>query len=366
MNIAIFTPSQDKYSETFIHAHKNYLEGNVYYYYGKGIHIQMEGEKDLISSLQRKWIKVYSLLFKKGKSFLAKKRILHSLQQHKIQVVLVEYGNHAHHVLPFLKESNIPMVVHFHGYDASNYNVIERCQDYTDVFQYASKVVVVSKIMKEMIIDIGCPEHKIVYNVYGPQPEFEKVTPTFRKKQFIAIGRFVDKKAPYYTILAFKQVVTKHPDATLLLAGNGVLYQACKNLIKLYNLENNITLLGIITPETYRKYLSESLAFVQHSIRDDNGDMEGTPLAILEASAAGLPVISTYHAGIPDVIAHENTGLLCQEHDVEAMAKNMIRLLDDVDYAKQLGAAGKKNIQNNFSLKRHIETLQQTIEVAVK
>ena len=225
------------------------------------------------------------------------------------------------------------MIVHFHGYDASTFKVIEKCNNYKEVFNYASKVIVVSKKMEQMILKLDCLKEKLVYNVYGPRSEFDKVKPTYSKKQFIGIGRFIDKKAPYLTILAFKKVLEKQPDAKLLLAGDGALFNTCKNLINHYKLEANVELLGVISSEQYRKYLSESLAFVQHSIRSIIGDMEGTPLAILEASSAGLPVISTLHAGIPDVIQDGKTGLLCREHDVEAMACNMLKILDDTSLA---------------------------------
>jgi glycosyltransferase involved in cell wall biosynthesis len=88
-------------------------------------------------------------------------------------------------------------------------------------------------------------------------------------------------------------------------------------------------------------------------------------VAILEASAAGLPVISTIHAGIPDVINNGTTGLLSEEHDVDTMANNMIRLLNNPDLAKQLGAAGKEHIKKYFSLERHINELQKVINEAI-
>ena len=125
-------------------------------------------------------------------------------------------------------------------------------------------------------------------------------------------------------------------------------------------------MLGVIKPEEFRGLLEVSLASVQHSITAANGDMEGTPLAVLEASIAGLPVISTIHAGIPDVINHEDTGLLSQEHDVAAMAANMLRLLDDVELAKKLGTRGKKNIFKNFSFKTHIDRLQLALQRAIE
>ena len=93
--------------------------------------------------------------------------------------------------------------------------------------------------------------------------------------------------------------------------------------------------------------------------------MEGTPVSILEASIAGLPIISTYHGGIPDVVLHEQTGLLCKEHDVNTMSTHMLQLLDDVAYAKQLGAAGKQHIKENFSLDRHIDVLNNTLSTIV-
>src|SRR5690606_18550174 len=125
------------------------------------------------------------------------------------------------------------------------------------------------------------------------------------------------------------------------MAGDGQLLNICKNLVKYLNLQSHVEFPGIITPETYRKYLEESLAFLQHYITTETGDMERTPLAVLEASAAGIPVISTNHAGIPDVIIDGETGLLCKEHDVEGMAQHMITLLDNPEKAKRIGAAGK-------------------------
>jgi glycosyltransferase involved in cell wall biosynthesis len=239
--------------------------------------------------------------------------------------------------------------------------VIFQCQNYDEVFASASKVVVVSKYMYKILLDLGCPENKLVYNVYGPRPEFHEIKPNYNKEQFIAVGRFVDKKAPYYTIVSFNKVVQKYPEARLLMAGNGELLNTCKNLVKYLGLEHNVKFLGVISQEELRKLLENSIGFVQHSIRAESGDMEGTPLAILEASAAGLAVIATNHAGIPDVIIHEQTGLLCEEHDVEAMSNNMLRLLDDVAFAKQLGQKGKVHILEFYSMKRHISKLDSVL-----
>lgn len=364
MNIAIFTPSQNPYSETFIQAHKNYLKGQVFYYYGRK-NIQLEGGSTSASTAEIRFLRAQKRLFKKPSNYIEETLLLKSLKQNKVDVVLAEYGTHAHRILPFIKKAGLPMVVHFHGYDASIKEVIQKHSNYKDVFSYASKIIAVSKKMEQMLLDIGCPREKLVYNVYGPQPEFLKVEPVFSKKQFVAIGRFTDKKASYYTILAFKKAIENHPDAKLIMAGGGQLLNTCKNLVKYLQIESQVEFPGIITPLQYRELLTESLGFVQHSITAESGDMEGTPLAVLEASAAGLPVVSTLHAGIPDVIVHGKTGLLCQEHDVESMTKNMKTLLDDKELAKEYGGLGKNNIKSNFSLERHIEKLQDILQSSI-
>lgn len=366
MNVAIFSPNQNPYSETFIQAHKNHLKGRVFYYYGRKGRIQLEGQDRLVSKTMQLRYRFIRKLNKNPYSYINNQAILKSLKSEQIGVILVEYGTHAHNLHEVLKASGLPVVVHFHGYDASVKVTVEKCDNYKDVFSLATKVVAVSRKMEEMLLNLGCPPKKLVYNVYGPQLEFEIVKPSYSKKQFIGIGRFADKKAPYYTILAFNEVARKHPDARLLLAGSGILLNMCKNLVRQFELEKQVEFLGVITPKEYRQLLSESLAFVQHSITAENGDMEGTPLAILEASVAGLPVISTKHAGITDVVEHGVTGLLCEEHDVAAMTNNMLKILNDVAYAQQLGAAGKQNILEHYSMQRHIESLQNILEAAIK
>lgn len=357
MNIAIFTPSQNPYSETFIQAHKNYLKGRVFYYYGEGQGIQLEGQGALCSVSKHRLLTLQAKVLKWPKNKVRDAKVLSSLKDNKIDVILVEYGTHAHNIQSVLKASGLPVIVHFHGYDASKYKAIARCKQYKEVFEMATTIICVSTKMQEMLLELGCPKDKLVYNVYGPQKEFEAIQPKFSKQQFVAIGRFTDKKAPYYTIMAFKKAADNFPDARLLMAGNGALLNTCKNLVKQFNLEQKVVFLGIIKPEEYRKLLTESLAFVQHSITAADGDMEGTPLAVLEASVAGVPVIATNHAGIPDVIKHGKTGLLCNEHQVAIMAQHMEQVLANTNLAKQLGAEGKQHILNHYTVQRHIQAL---------
>lgn len=366
LNIALFSPNKDPYSETFVQAHKNYLKDNVLFYYGKGPEIKLENHPNLASRLKINILKLLKNSVNGSNTFLEERIVSKSLKNQGVNVVLVEYGTHANYLLPIIKKTGLPMVVHFHGYDASVHKLLAYNNNYKQLFAYASKVIAVSKTMENLLLELGCSRGKLQYNANAAQPEFLNVTPDFKYKQFVFVGRFKEKKAPYYTILAFKNVLKKHPDATLLMAGSGVLREVCENLVNYYKLQDNVKFLGVIKPIEFIKLLSHSLAFVQHSITTADGDMEGMPITVLEASSAGLPVISTYHAGIQDVVVHEETGLLCNEHDVDTMSNHMMTLLDDISLAEKLGACGKRRIKAMFSFEKHIQGIQETLNEVYK
>lgn len=365
IKIGHFSPSKNPYSETFIQAHKKFLKGKVFYYYGQRYSKQLEGGKQLVNNYYRIYFKLKQLALRKPGSYFLKKLVLKSLIKNKINILFIEYGNHAFDVLELLHEINLPVIIHFHGFDSSVYSEIKRCNHYKEVFERATYVVAVSKKMKQVLEGFGCPSNKIIYSPCGPQEEFYTVLPKFAKKQFLSVGRFVDKKAPYYTIMAFKEVFKVHPDAKLFMAGDGALFNTCKNIVEYYRLGDNVRFLGVIDKIQIKKLFEESLAFVQHSITAESGDTEGTPVSVMEASLAGLPVISTKHAGIPDVILHQKTGLLVEEHDVLQMTQYMLSLLENFELAKQLGQSGKEYIHRNFSLSHHISTLQKYINISV-
>jgi glycosyltransferase involved in cell wall biosynthesis len=359
--LAIFSPGQNAYSETFIHAHKK-LPFNIKYYYGGTIPFSLEGKNISEFSFSEKWKR--KIL--RGNFTSTEKLLISSLRKEKVDCVLAEYGTTAAdslHVINYLK---IPLIVHFHGYDASQKDVIKQYgEKYKDVFAHASKVIVVSKRMYKDVMNLGCPESKLVLNSYGPDDFFFKIRAGFNNQQFVSVGRFVEKKAPLQTINAFKKVVNGFPEAKLIMAGDGELLEESKDFAESLGLQNNITFPGALNREQVRQLFSSSIAFVQHSVVAENGDSEGTPVAILEAQAAGLPVISTFHAGIPDVVINEETGLLVEENDVEGMANNMIRILKEENLAQKLGNAGRERVKGNFAMERHLKILEKEIENSI-
>src|SRR5690606_12969618 len=127
-------------------------------------------------------------------------------------------------------------------------------------------------------------------------------------------------------------------------------------------MQDSVALLGVQSPAQVAELMCRSRAFVQHSVVTANGDSEGTPLAVLEAMACGLPVVATRHAGIADVVAHEERGLLCAEGDVAVMAEHLLRVADDAALAARFGANGRAYVLEHHRVEDRIATLQGILE----
>lgn len=358
--LAILSPQVNAYSETFIQAHRS-LPFNIYFYNNGLVPTQLNGETLVKNKALKLYNRVKAFVFKRyNAQELALKQ---SLKREKIDVVLAEYATTASESINVIKDLKIPLIVHFHGFDASIYSVVSDYKDrYKILFSYAKYIIVVSQRMHKDLLGMGCPKEKLILNTYGPNPVFLTLHPNFSKKQFVATGRFVDKKAPYATIMAFKKAHNKHTDTNLVMIGDGPLLNTCQNLARLLDIEDAVSFPGVLKPEDIRELFENSLAFVQHSIVANDGDSEGTPLSILEAQAAGLPVISTSHAGIPDVVIHNETGLLSNELDIEEMGNHIKYLIENPEIAERLGKNGKKRIVNHFNLKNHLQVIESLIK----
>ncbi len=279
------------------------------------------------------------------------------LIQHRIQVVLAEYGPVAVSVMKACRRQAVPLVVHFHGYDCSRSDVITKNQfSYLDLFARAAAVIAVSRTMVDQLIALGAPRAKIHYLPYGvdmgPLRRSEAPTPVF-----LAVGRFVSKKSPQSTLGAFAKVAQKLPTAKLVMIGDGPLWNECQELTTQLGIAERVAFLGAQSHDAVKAHMAGAFAFVQHSTEAGDGDSEGTPVAILEAQACGLPVVSTRHAGIRDVVVEGQTGLLVEPGDVDGMAEAMLFLGENPDIAGKLGARGRERVLQHFSSEKNISQL---------
>jgi glycosyltransferase involved in cell wall biosynthesis len=258
--------------------------------------------------------------------------------------------------------AGVRLVVHFHGFDASRRSTLAKyASAYAVLFEEAAAVLAVSRPMHAQLLALGCPESKIVYNPYGVQEQFFSIAPSFQDPVLVSVGRFVEKKGPLATIEAFRYAHARVPAARLWMAGEGPLLQACRDMVSTYSMQEAVFFPGVLRHDMVPAILQRGRAYVQHSVQASSGETEGTPVAILEAAAAGLPVIATRHAGIPEAVLDGVTGLLVNEGDVDTMADAMCRLLESPSLAQQLGAAGRLHMQTHYNMKRYLDTLRSLL-----
>ena len=377
-NILIVSPTKIGLTETFIRAHIEQLYGNVFYLYGWDLDFKTQCDVSLgelykpkssvltkLKSLLPHYI-YFRLAQKSKKNYTKEALIKRYLQEHQIDVVLAEYGTAGSFITPICKSLNLPLLVHFHGFDASRKDILNTFKKgYQLMFSYASKIIVVSNAMKQALVGQGCPEKKLVLNTCGPHPDYLNIEPDLESNYIISVGRHTYKKAPYLTILAFQKVLERHPNLKLKMIGDGELFDVSKNLVKSLGLENSVILLGALERKEIIKHLQSAFLFVQHSIIATNGDSEGTPVGIIEAMAAGLPLVSTRHAGIPDVVIENETGFLVDEGDIDAMSENILTIVNNRELAETFGKKANALIQENFTLLKHINKINNLIKNAI-
>ena len=370
MNICITRSNKFTYSETFL---RNQIKGlsqlaDVYTLYGGWLPEYAENGKLLNNKIYWLLNKIWKNVFKKNNNYFGNHGIERFLIRNQIEVVLANYGIGAVKLLPICKKLGLPLIAHFHGFDASDKKIVSQYQrQYQELFDYATAIVAVSKDMRQALIALGAPDNKIFVNVYGVNVDLFRVgCPSQHARRFIAVARFAPKKAPQKTILAFSKVVTQFPDAQLTMVGpQDGLFQSCCELVQRLELSDNISFAGPKSPEEVSELLHQSMAFVQHSIVAPSGDSEGSPNSIIEASSCGLPIISTRHAGIKDIVVEGKTGFLVEEGDVDGMAESMMKLAANPKLADEMGAAGRKYVEENYRLQDRINRLYQIIQESV-
>lgn len=289
-----------------------------------------------------------------------RRRLTKFLRAHNVTVALGEYLDYGVRFVSLMKELNIPFFVHAHGYDVSkclNDHLWRR--EYLK-YNSCAGIIVPSRHVARRLTSIGIDSDRISVIPYGvtiPQ-KLSGVRGVATPVRMIAVGRLVGKKAPIATLQAFQECSKQFPKIELDLVGDGPLRPHAEAFVRTSGLTDVIRMHGAMEHCKVRQLMADADIFVQHSVVDPtNGDEELLPVAILEAMATGLPVVSTRHAGIPEAVEDGVTGFLVPEGDVLGMSARMLRLCRNPDLRQALGAAGRKVAEDRFSWERSQQSL---------
>lgn len=363
--VCIIQPSESAYSETFLQAHAQRLPASVKVLYGRGFPRYSANDRPfspltlLPHLVQDPFCKKLNL----PDYYFYQLALRRFLRREKIAAVLAEYALTGVAVMDACSATGVPLIVHFHGYDAYRQDVLQKeGKRYPEMFEKSAAIVAVSRHMEKQLLALGVPQNKLHYNSCGVDiSQFQGAVPDQAPPLFVTVGRFVDKKAPYLTLLAFREVLNSEPSARLVMIGNGPLLESCRGLARALNMDSSVSFPGVLGHDEVAAWMCKARGFLQHSVKTSLGDMEGTPVALLEACGAGLPSVATRHGGITDVVIDGQTGFLVDEGDVSEMAKNILRLIHSPALATSLGKAARHRVSDLFSMDRSINRLWQII-----
>lgn len=288
---------------------------------------------------------------------------------------LIQYGTTATSYAGLLQTLGQPYAIHFHGHDLSQAVRDPRyARKIIRAGRGAKALIVVAEYMREWLVDNGIDAakvHRVPYGVpmqlFRPKELGESTgdaTGESRSVEFLMVGRLTQKKAPELTIRAFAETHRQHPNSTLRIIGDGDLLSQCQQLVGELAINDSVHFMGSRSTDEVRDAMRNASVFVQHSVTSPTGDREGWPVAIAEAAGSGLPIISTRHASIPEQVLDGETGLLCDEHDLEAMTQNMKQLAGDAGLREQFGRRSREHI-SQWDTDAQIEKLERILLGAV-
>jgi len=167
----------------------------------------------------------------------------------------------------------------------------------------------------------------------------------------ISVGRLFAEKGHLGLLKAFAMLRGRRIDAFLTIVGDGPERARIEDRIRGLDLHGHVALLGALGEEETLEQIASSDILVVSSF------MEGLPIVLMEAMAMGVPVVAPGLAGIPELVADEQNGLLFCPSDWNDLAEKMARLLVDQALRDRLGTAGRAKVEAEFDISRAVEPL---------
>jgi glycosyltransferase involved in cell wall biosynthesis len=291
---------------------------------------------------------------------------------------------HAHWVIPtgFLASwvalsNRKPLFISIHG---SDMYMAQRSALFGTMaswaFRHAQGVTACSQPLADSAVALGASPQSVRVIPYGADPSrfnSEVISPGVRSRLgfspdelvILAVGRLVGKKGFDRLVRAMPQVLAAVPQARLVIAGDGPERTLLEQLVVDLGLSGKVLLPGIVAWTEMPSYLAASEVFVMPSVRDVTGNVDGLPNVILEAMAAGRPVVATRIAGIPLVVQGNHTGILVEEAAPEQLSRALIRLLKSREERIVMGQAGRMRVERELNWMESAKRVDQMYREAL-
>lgn len=288
--------------------------------------------------------------------------VVERLREQGPTLVHAHFGPDALAAVPLAEALGVPLVATLHGYDITRARtrlllsgrlswtryallrrrLIERC----------SLFLPVSDALREVALAQGFPAERTRTHYLGV--DVERFSPGDESEPGLVlhVGRLVEKKGTAVLIDAMRKL----PDARLVVIGDGPERRRLER--QAGGLGERVRFLGQLTSPEVVDWMRRADVLAAPSITARDGDAEGLPTVLVEAGACGLPVVATHHSGIPEVIAHEYSGLLVPERDAEALATNISFLLKSRKIRGQMAIHARRLVQERFNARTQTAKLE--------
>ncbi|WP_235526307.1 glycosyltransferase [Nostoc piscinale] len=170
------------------------------------------------------------------------------------------------------------------------------------------------------------------------------------------MGRLTEKKGCEYLIKSMARVQSILPNTKLIIIGDGTLRSELEALAA--KLLTNYQFLGVQPSDIVKSWMNRAQVLAAPSVTAAQGDSEGLPTVVVEAQAMALPVVSTFHAGIPEAIINGQTGFLAAERDVDGLTEYILTLLKDNEKWQSFSIKAREHIKRNFDNSKQIKALE--------
>lgn len=364
--VVIYCERLLSHSETFVRSQAEALQHFIPYYAGsrRVAGLPLPEERTLVvnpGGLLGKTSEVSYKLCGFAPAFFQRVRKLNPLLIH------AHFGPNGAMALPLVRDLAVPLIVTFHGYDATVKDEYARRSDNTyrvylrrrELLRHETRLfIAVSEYIKEKLLEQGFPPEKIVVHYIGVDTENFQPDPSVQRSPIVLfVGRLIEKKGCEYLIRAMSQVQAVMPDVELVVIGDGPLRIDLEGLAakKL----RRYRFLGGQPSHVVKSWMNQALLLAAPSVTASTGDCEGLPTVIIEAQAMGLPVVSSFHSGIPELVIQEKTGFLVAERDWEDLAKHILLLLEDVELRHRFTQAGQSRVRTLFNLQKQTLALEE-------
>jgi colanic acid/amylovoran biosynthesis glycosyltransferase len=282
--------------------------------------------------------------------------ILFSQKLQNFDVIIAHFGNNGLRVARVLKRKKLaaPLVTIFHGRDVGRPVQDDSLWQYNVLFEQGAMQLTVNDYFRTALVGAGAaPASVVVHHMGVRTSDIEYSWRSWEQGtlNFISVCRLTEKKAIEFALRALGKLSISNPrlDWAYTVIGSGELLADLEQLAKSLEIADRVIFLGARPHSEVKQRLREAHVFVLPSVTAHDGDVEGIPVSLMEAMAAGLTVVSTYHSGIPELIKDQKTGFLVPERDVEALARKLFWIAENPTECEHIALAARRKVEADFN-----------------